>query len=124
MRNEFPNVCYRLSVAFLKALRDIDGTRYQQRSLHRISIEQADGICRWNGNRMIVNLPPRHLKSLLGSVFLAAWILGHNPTTKIMILAYSDKLAEKIARFIRSIMLAKWYRRSFQIELRRAMPRR
>ena len=69
----------------------------------------ADGLIK----RLLVNLPPRHLKTYLGSVCLAAWILAHNPSTKIMILACSEQLAEKIARLIRSILLAEWYRAIF-----------
>ncbi len=35
--------------------------------------------CDSDSQRIIINLPPRHLKSLLGSVALPAWLLGHNP---------------------------------------------
>src|SRR5216110_2262681 len=29
--------------------------------------------------RLIINLPPRHLKSLLASIAFPAWCLGHDP---------------------------------------------
>ena len=29
--------------------------------------------------RLLINLPPRHLKSLLASVAFPAWVLGHEP---------------------------------------------
>ena len=30
--------------------------------------------------RLIINLPPRHLKSLMASVAFPAWCLGHDPS--------------------------------------------
>jgi hypothetical protein len=34
--------------------------------------------------RLIINLPPRSLKSLIVSVAFVAWMLGHDPTTQII----------------------------------------
>jgi hypothetical protein len=34
--------------------------------------------------RLIVNLPPRHVKSLLASVAFPAWCLGHEPSAQIL----------------------------------------
>jgi hypothetical protein len=34
--------------------------------------------------RLLINLPPRHLKSLLASVAFPAWILGHEPSAEIL----------------------------------------
>jgi hypothetical protein len=34
--------------------------------------------------RLIVSLPPRHLKSHLASVALPAWCLGHEPSAQIL----------------------------------------
>ena len=114
MRNEIHRLLKTDFMSFSrKAMREYDGTRISNdRYLEYLSsklMEFADGMIK----RLIVNLPPRYLKTLFGSVFLAAWILGHNPNTKIMLLAYSEELAEKIARLIRSILLAKWYREIF-----------
>ena len=33
--------------------------------------------------RLAINLPPRHLKSLLASVAFPAWVLGHEPSAEI-----------------------------------------
>ena len=33
-----------------------------------------------NIRRLIINLPPRHLKSLLASIAFPAWCLGHDPS--------------------------------------------
>ncbi len=34
-------------------------------------------------NRLIINIPPRYMKSIICSVALPAWLLGHNPKTNI-----------------------------------------
>ena len=63
-----------------------------------------------NSKRLIVNLPPRHFKSWIGSVCLSAWILGHDPSAKILIVTYGQELADKIAHAIRGILRSEWYK--------------
>src|SRR5258708_6853938 len=38
--------------------------------------------------RLIINIPPRHLKSLAASIALPAWLLGHNPSAAIVSVTY------------------------------------
>lgn len=40
--------------------------------------------------RLIINIPPRYLKSIICSVALPAFILGHNPQSSIICVSYSD----------------------------------
>jgi hypothetical protein len=54
--------------------------------------------------RLVVTLPPRHLKTFLASICLAAWILAHNPSAKILVISYGQELADKIAFAIRAIL--------------------
>jgi predicted phage terminase large subunit-like protein len=63
--------------------------------------------------RLIINLPPRQLKSFLVSVALPAFLLGQNPTAKIICVSYSDELARTLARDFRRIVEAAWYRKLF-----------
>src|SRR6202795_132657 len=67
--------------------------------------------------RLIINLPPRHLKSLLASIALPAWCLGHNPSAQILCVSYAQDLADKLARDCRSIMTSPWYRQIFPTRL-------
>jgi hypothetical protein len=34
--------------------------------------------------RLVINLPPRHLKSLMASIAFPAWCLGLDPTAQIL----------------------------------------
>ena len=63
--------------------------------------------------RLIINLPPRSLKSHFTSVALPAWMLGHDPTKQIICASYGQDLADKFARDCRTVMQAAWYQRLF-----------
>jgi predicted phage terminase large subunit-like protein len=67
--------------------------------------------------RLIINLPPRHLKSLMASVAFPAWCLGHDPSAQILCVSYAQDLADKLARDCRGIMMSPWYRRIFPTRL-------
>src|SRR5690349_10409451 len=47
--------------------------------------------------RLIINMPPRSLKSFICSVALPAFILGHDPTKRIICVSYGAELAAKHA---------------------------
>src|SRR5690348_17193160 len=67
--------------------------------------------------RLIINLPPRHLKSLMASIAFPAWCLGHDPSAQILCVSYAQDLADKLARDCRSIMLSPWCRQIFPTRL-------
>jgi hypothetical protein len=59
--------------------------------------------------RLIILMPPRNLKSICASVAFPAWLLGRNPTRKIICVSYNTELAAKHARDCRAVMNAAWY---------------
>ncbi len=63
--------------------------------------------------RLITTVPPRHLKSIVFSVALPAFLLGRDPTSRIICVSYSSELAVKHANDFRAVMTAQWYRRIF-----------
>jgi len=63
--------------------------------------------------RVIINVPPRYLKSHLASVAFPAWCLGHDPSLQMMCVSYAQDLADKLARDCRRIMMSEWYQRLF-----------
>jgi predicted phage terminase large subunit-like protein len=67
--------------------------------------------------RLIINLPPRSLKSHCVSIAFAAWLLGHNSATQIIAASYGQDLADKLARDTRTLMEADWYRALFPTRL-------
>lgn len=70
--------------------------------------------CRTGGcNRLIVNLPPRTLKSRLFSVALPAFILGHNPFEQIICASYGHDLSLKHARDTLRLVNSNFYKAAF-----------
>ena len=65
---------------------------------------QLERIRRGEINRLIINLPPRSLKSIMVSVALPAFLLGHDPRLKIFGISYGSDLAAKHAADFRSIV--------------------
>ena len=67
--------------------------------------------------RLIVTMPPRHLKSLAASVIFPAWVLGHDPTKKILSVTYAQDLSDDLARKSRTLMKSPFYEALFQTRL-------
>ena len=63
--------------------------------------------------RLIITIPPRSLKSICGSVCFPAFVLGHDPTRKIICVSYAESLARKHANDCRAIMRSAFYNRVF-----------
>jgi hypothetical protein len=63
--------------------------------------------------RLIINVPPRSLKSICASVALPAFLLGHDPTRRIICVSYSDELAKKFANDFRAVLRSAWYQSLF-----------
>jgi hypothetical protein len=42
--------------------------------------------------RLIINLPPRHLKSLMASIAFPAFCLGHDPSAQILCVSYAQHI--------------------------------
>src|SRR3989442_3125232 len=62
---------------------------------------------------LIASVPPSNLKSIVFSVALPAFLLGRDPTNRIICVSYSGELAVKHANDFRAVMTAEWYRRVF-----------
>lgn len=66
-----------------------------------------------DGGRLLVTIPPRHLKSIAAAVALPAWVLGNDPTKKVMVATYGDELSRQHASNCASIMKSSWYQSLF-----------
>lgn len=74
---------------------------------------ELEKMIRGENNRLIINLPPRYMKSIICSVALPAFILGNFPAETIVCVSYADELAKKLAVDCRRVMESAWYRRAF-----------
>ena len=89
------------------------GTRYLQ-NWHVEAIAHWLELCRTGTEkRLIITLPPRSLKSLCTSIAFPAFVLGHDPTQRIINVSYSQELGSKFSAGFRAVVGSDWYRRIF-----------
>jgi predicted phage terminase large subunit-like protein len=65
--------------------------------------------------RLIINVPPRSLKSIMASVAFPAYLLGHNPSAQIICASYAQDLSDKLAGDCRSLMMSDMYQELFPV---------
>jgi predicted phage terminase large subunit-like protein len=63
--------------------------------------------------RLIINVPPRSLKSIMSSVAFPAFVLGHDPTKRLIGASYSADLAIKFGNDFRTVVNSAEYRAIF-----------
>ncbi len=80
----------------------IDAMCYE---LHRVLTGES--------TRLLVEIAPRYLKSMVVTIAFTAWALGHNPRLKIMCISYSKELARTHALAFRQSVESDWYRALF-----------
>ena len=63
--------------------------------------------------KLIINMPPRSLKTLTTSVAFPAWGMGKDPSIRFMLTSFKSALAEQMTRRSRMLMRSEWYRDTF-----------
>lgn len=79
----------------------------------RLICDHLEQVRRGEITRLIINTPPRSLKSHLVSVAFPAFVLGHDPSARIIGASYGASLADKFGAYTRSVMQSAWYRQLF-----------
>lgn len=64
-------------------------------------------------DRICVNMPPRHGKSQLVSIYFPAWFLGRNPDKKVLMVSHTTDLAVDFGRKVRNIINSDTYKEVF-----------
>ena len=69
----------------------------------------------WLGEtkRLIITLPPRSLKSIMASIAFPAFLLGHDPTMRVICVSYSDALSKAHANDFRAVFRSELFQRLF-----------
>jgi hypothetical protein len=88
-----------------KVFRTLDpGTPYEH-SWHLDHLcWQLMRVARGEVRQLILNVPPRSMKSITASIGFTAWVLGHDPTKRIICASYADDLARKLSIDTRAVM--------------------
>ena len=86
---------------------------------HKKVAKQFEKLATNPGSRIIVNMPPRHTMSEFASYLLPAWLIGKNPTLKIIQTTHTAELAVRFGRKVRNLMELDLYKAIFpDVELR------
>lgn len=97
------------------------GTRYEENWHIEHLAYRLENVRCGDTRRLMINMPPRSMKTITVSIAFAAWVLGHDPTRRIMCVTYSDDVARAQAQLFQRIVTEPWYRRIFP-EFRPAVP--
>ncbi len=68
-------------------------------------------------NNLIINIPPRHMKSLLVNVFFPAWVWTKSPSKKFLFFSYSETLTVRDSMKCRTLIGSQWYRERFAVRI-------
>ncbi|MEJ0041255.1 MAG: hypothetical protein WDM81_03050 [Rhizomicrobium sp.] len=79
--------------------------------------EKLEAVRRGKSKRLIINVPPRSLKSFLGSIAFPAFVLGHSPSSEILCTSYGQDFANDLALPCRMLMLSPFYQALFGTRL-------
>lgn len=97
-----------------KAFAELGGGRNFKHNWHVDAIEhELDRIRLGDNRRLIVSIPPRHLKSIMITTAWVAWMLGKDPSLRFICASYGQDLSDKHARDCLKIMSSDWYQRAF-----------
>lgn len=72
--------------------------------------------------RLLINQPPRSLKSMCVSIAYVAWLLGHDATRRIIVASYSGDFAAELRRQFRMVIDSEWYAKLFGTQSRPRRP--
>jgi len=80
---------------------------------HRHIAKIFKDILEGRKKRVIINIAPRHGKSLLASYLFPAWFLGHRPDAKVLMATHTATLSEDFSRQVRNLLDDPEYRAIF-----------
>lgn len=66
---------------------------------------------------IIINVPPRTMKSYIFSICLNAWAWTFAPHLKFMTISYADNLSSKFSYKTRLLIQSEWYQNLFDVKL-------
>jgi predicted phage terminase large subunit-like protein len=78
----------------------------------------ANQFAQGKRKRVIVNMPPGFGKTTVFSICMIPWLLGHDPTLRIMFVSHSSSLASEVLALIVKLMKSEAYQRIFTTRIR------
>ncbi len=98
----------------MRAFREVEpATKYENNWHIQCIAEHLEAAYRGEIKRLIINLPPRCLKSYLVTRAFPAWVMGKEASSKFIVASYGHQVAEQNSMACRRIMKSQWYQQVF-----------
>ena len=75
--------------------------------------KHLEAVSRGEIRNIVINIPPRHCKSLLTGVFWPAWVWANHPGKRFLVSSYAHALALRDSLRCRRLIESNWYRIRF-----------
>lgn len=114
-------VCKRSLYEFVLEFWDVvePGRQFRDNWHIKVICDHLEAVSRGDIKRLIINIPPRHMKSLICGVFWPVWTWIENPEHRWLCTSYAQTLSTRDAiksrRLIQSDKFNRWYGESFKL---------
>lgn len=81
---------------------------------HKIMADAFQRVAEGKLKRLIINMPPRHTKSMFASYLFPAWYLGRYPQKKVIQASHTAELATDFGRQVRNLINSNEYAEIFE----------
>lgn len=78
--------------------------KFELAAHHRLIVDRLEAVERGDIRRLMIFMPPRQGKSLIGSQIFPAWYLGRHPDRSIIATSYGQELADDFGRQVRNLV--------------------
>lgn len=75
--------------------------------------EHLEACVKGEIRNLVINMPPRHMKSLLVSVLFPAWIWINRPESRFLVASYAESLSVRDSVKTRRVIQSPWYQSRF-----------
>lgn len=89
------------------------GSRYLPNWHVDLMAEYLEAAATGSLRRLLINIPPRYLKSITVSVAWPAWLFGRDPSAQVMAASYAADLALQHSVDCRLVVTSDWYRHRY-----------
>ena len=89
------------------------GTRFVSSWHVKAICEHLEACTRGEISRLVINIPPRCMKSLLVSVFWPAWVWITQPQSRWLFASYAQQLSLRDSLLCRDVLQSPWYQKNW-----------
>lgn len=86
---------------------------YRAGAHHRLIARKLEAVERGDIKRLVIEVPPRHGKSMEVSEYFPAWYLGRNPDRYVIAASYAQELSDDFGRKVRNQLIDPAYQSIF-----------